>query len=146
MPKSPRITRKPIDPAEILRSVKDVSAGGTVLFLGTVRNRDEGNRVVGLEYQAYKAMAERRMKEIEVEVKKKWGIAKIRTVHRVGTLRVGEVSVAVAISAEHRAEAFEAARYAIERIKHSLPVWKKEKLAGGRNAWLEGVPIQNTPV
>ncbi len=144
MPKSPRITRKPIDPAEILGSVKDASAGGTVLFLGTVRNQDEGNRVVGLEYQAYKAMAERRMKEIEVEVKKKWGIVKIRTVHRVGTLGVGEVSVAVAVSGEHRAQAFEASRYAIERIKHSLPVWKKEKLAGGRNAWLEGVPIQNT--
>lgn len=142
MPKSSRITNNRIDPSEILGSVEDASVGGTVLFLGTVRNRNDGKRVDKLEYQAYRAMAEARMREIEDEVKEKWRKVKIRTVHRVGTLRVGEVSVAVAVSAEHRAEAFEAARYAIERIKHSLPVWKKEKLAGGKNVWLEGVPIQ----
>lgn len=142
MPRSPRITSKPIDPAAILESVRDDSAGGTVLFVGTIRNRDEGRRVEKLEYQAYRVMAERRMKEIESEVKRKWKVIKISIIHREGVLRVGEVSVAVAVSAEHRAEAFEAARFAIERVKHSLPVWKKEKLVSGKNVWLEGVPIQ----
>jgi molybdopterin synthase catalytic subunit len=142
MPRSPRITPKPIDPGAILESVRDDSAGGTVLFVGTIRNRDEGRRVEKLEYQAYRVMAERRMKEIESEVKRKWKVMKISMIHREGVLRVGEVSVAVAVSAEHRAEAFEAARFAIERVKHSLPVWKKEKLASGKNVWLEGVPIQ----
>ncbi len=142
MPKGSAIVKKPIDPTKILQSVKDGSAGGTVLFLGTIRNRDAGKPVEALEYQAYRTMAERRMGEIESQVRKKWDIVKIRMVHREGLLHVGEVSVAVAVSAEHRAEAFEAARYAIERIKHSLPVWKKEKLAGGGGLWLEGVPIQ----
>jgi molybdopterin synthase catalytic subunit len=143
MPKTTRITTKPIGMSSILESVKDDSAGGTVLFVGTVRNRDEGRRVEKLEYQTYRAMAERRMEEIESEVRRKWKVIRIRMVHRIGLLGVGEVSVAVAVSTEHRAEAFEAARFAIERIKHSLPVWKKEKLAGGKNVWLEGVPIQN---
>jgi molybdopterin synthase catalytic subunit len=143
MPKTARITTKPIDLSSILETMRDDSAGGMVLFVGTVRNRDEGNRVEKLEYQTYRAMAERRMEEIESEVRRKWKVAKIRIVHRVGLLGVGEVSVAVAVSTEHRAEAFEAARFAIERIKHSLPVWKKEKLAGGKNVWLEGVPIQH---
>lgn len=136
------ITKRPIDVPDVLDSVRDPSAGGTVIFLGTIRNRDAGNRVEKLEYQMYRAMAEKRMKEIEAEVRKKWRIVKMRMVHREGLLSVGEVSVAVAVSAEHRAEAFEAARFAIERIKHSLPIWKKEKLAGGKDVWLEGVPIQ----
>ncbi len=142
MPKGSVIVRKRIDPAKVLESVQDVSAGGAVLFVGTIRNRNAGKRVEKLEYQAYRAMAERRMEEIESQVKKKWNIVKIRMVHREGLLNVGEVSVAVAVSAEHRAEAFEAARYAIERIKHSLPIWKKEKLVGGGSEWLKGVPIQ----
>ena len=110
MPKRSTLTRRPIDPSEILESVKDSSAGGTVLFIGTIRNRNKGNRVEKLEYQTYRAMAQRRMEEIASEVKKKWKVVKIRLVHREGVLRVGEVSVAVAVSAEHRAEAFEAAR------------------------------------
>ncbi len=142
MPKDSAIVKKPIDPSKVLDAVKDGSAGGTVLFVGTIRNRNAGKQVEKLEYQAYRTMAERRMEEIESQVKKKWKIVKIRMVHREGLLKVGEVSVAVAVSAEHRAEAFEAARYAIERIKHSLPVWKKEKLVGGGSEWLEGAPIQ----
>jgi molybdopterin synthase catalytic subunit len=121
--------------------VKDDSAGGTVLFLGTVRKKSEGRGVTGLTYEVYREMAEKRMREIEATTRKKWPIVRIAMVHRYGSLRVGEVSVAVAVSCEHRKEAFEAGRFAIDMIKKSLPLWKKEKFLGGRESWVKGAPI-----
>jgi len=90
----------------------------------------------------YRGMAERRMQEIEDRVRKKWPVVKIAMVHRYGPLKVGEVSVAVAVSCEHRAEAFEACRYAIDTIKGTLPMWKKERLRGGTQVWVKGTPIE----
>lgn len=136
-----RVTRTPIDPARVLRSVADPSAGGVVIFLGTVRNRSEGKEVVGLEYDVYRAMAEARMRGIELDVRRKWPVTKVSMVHRYGKLDVGEVSVAVAVSSEHRAEAFAACRYAIDAIKTTLPLWKKERLKSGREEWVKGNPI-----
>jgi len=134
------ITKRAIDPAKVLKGVKGASAGGTVVFVGTIRNRSEAGRVEGLEYQVYRAMAEKRMKKIEAEVKRKWPVKKVKMVHREGRLRVGEVSVVVAVSSEHRAEAFDACRYAIDRIKTGLPLWKRERVRGtGR--WVQGKPI-----
>jgi len=135
------ISKRSIDPVKVLNSVKDPSAGGTVVFVGTIRNRSEAGRVKGLEYQVYRDMAEKRMKKIEAEVKRKWPVSKVKMVHREGRLHVGEVSVAVAVSSEHRAEAFEACRYAIDRIKAVLPLWKKEKVRGAAR-WVEGNPIE----
>lgn len=112
-----------------------------MIFLGTVRNRSEGRRVVGLEYDVYREMAESRMRRIEREVRKRWPVTKVSMVHRYGKLRVGEVSVAVAVSSEHRADAFAACRYAIDTIKSTLPLWKKEKPRRGRAEWVKGVPI-----
>ncbi len=137
-----RITKSPIDPEAALRSVRDRSAGGTVMFLGTIRNRNEGKQVRGIEYEVYKEMAEKRMAEIEKQVRARWPVRKMIMVHRWGNLRVGEVSVAVVISSEHRAEAFEACRYAIDTIKRTAPIWKKEKLAVGRESWTKGEPIE----
>ena len=125
----------------MLSSVRDPSAGGTVLFLGTVRNRSEGKRVVGLEYEVYKELAEKRMTEIEEEVRSRWPVKKVAMVHRYGKLEVGEVSVAVAVSSEHRAEAFEAVRFSIDSIKKTLPLWKKERMKGGAESWVNGTPI-----
>jgi molybdopterin synthase catalytic subunit len=139
---SGRITKSAIDPAKVLGSVRDRSAGGTVIFLGTIRNRSEGREVGGLEYEVYREMAERRMLEIEKRVRKKWPVKKMAMVHRYGRLKVGEVSVAVAVSSEHRAEAFEACRYAIDVIKGTLPIWKKERLKGGETSWVKGEPIE----
>ncbi len=136
-----RITTRCIDVAKLLDSVRDPHAGGTVLFLGTVRKRDEGREVEGLEYEVYKEMAEKKMKEIETALMARWPLKRVSLIHRYGKLRVGEVSVAVAVSSEHRAEAFEAGRYAIDAIKTTLPLWKKEKLAGGSEAWVRGAPI-----
>lgn len=136
------ITSSPIDPARFLRSVRDRSAGGTVVFVGTIRSRNEGKPVTGLRYDVYRAMAEKRMLEIESQVKARWPVKKLSMVHRYGSLKVGEVSVAVAVSCEHRAEAFEACRFAIDAIKRTVPLWKKEMSRGARGAWVKGRPIE----
>ena len=140
-----RISRKPIDPAKVLESVMDEDAGGIVLFVGTIRNQTKGREVKGLEYEVYRRMAERQIVKLEGEIRKRWPVKSIRLVHRKGKLKVGEVSVVVAVSAVHREEAFEAARYAIDRIKESFPIWKREKFRRGRHAWVEGTPIQSYP-
>ena len=120
----------------------DRESGGTVLFVGTVRRRSGGNRVRGLTYEVYKEMAERKMEEIEESVRKKWPVERMSMVHRYGDLDVGEVSVVVAVSCQHRAQAFEACRFAIDTIKRSLPIWKKERVVGGGEKWVKGTPIE----
>ncbi len=140
-----RISRKSIDPAKALESVMDEDAGGIVLFVGTIRNQTNGKKVKGLEYEVYRPMAERQIAKLEKEIRKRWPIKSIRLVHREGKLKVGEISVVVAVSAAHRGEAFDAARYAIDRIKESFPIWKREKFRGGRYAWAKGTPIENYP-
>lgn len=135
------ITKKAIDLDEVLDSVQDDSIGGTVLFVGTIRNHNDGKKVTALEYESYRRMAERRIKDLEQEVRKKWPIKEMVMVHREGKLKVGEVSVAVAVSSEHRAEAFEAARFAIDQIKETVPIWKRETLGSGKRVWVGGTPI-----
>lgn len=125
-------------PSRVLDEVMDVAAGGVALFLGTVRDHGEAGKVVELDYQSYVGLAERKLREIEKEVLRKWPVKKIRIVHRIGRLRLGEVSVAVALSTPHRAEAFEACRYAIDRIKRDVPIWKRETLTGGKRLWVTG--------
>lgn len=141
-----RITKLPIDTVRVVAAVRDESAGGTVLFIGTVRKNNRGKVVTGLEYEAYRAMAEKKMREIEDRVRSRWPVKKIAMVHRYGMLKVGEVSVAVAVSCEHRAEAFEACRYAIDTIKNTLPLWKKESFRGGMSSWVKGSPIKEQAV
>ena len=138
-----RISRKSIDPAKALESVMDEDAGGIVLFVGTIRNQTNGKQVKGLEYEVYRRMAERQIAKLEKEIRKRWPVKSIRLIHREGKLKVGEVSVVVAVSAVHREEAFEAARYAIDRIKDSFPIWKREKFRGGRYGWAKGTPIKS---
>lgn len=140
-----RITEATIDPGEVLSLVKDDSAGGIAMFIGTIRNRNEGKSVDRIEYEVYKKMAEKRILEIEAKARKRWPVTKIFAVHRRGELEVGEVSVVVAVSSEHRADAFEACRYAIDAMKHSLPFWKKES-SKGRTRWVKGTPIARRPL
>ena len=132
-----RISRKSIDPAKALESVMDEDAGGIVLFVGTIRNQTNGKEVKGLEYEVYRLMAKRQIAKLEKEIRKRWPIKSIRLVHREGKLKVGEVSVIVAVSAAHRDEAFEAAKYAIDRIKDSFPIWKREKFRGSHYGWVK---------
>lgn len=136
------MSKVPIETEKIIAEVMDDSAGGTVVFIGTVRNRNEGKKVTSLEYQAYTRMAEQKMKEIEAETRKRWPVKRVRMVHREGQLSVGEVSVVVAVSCEHRGDAFEACRFAIDRIKQTLPLWKNEMDDSGKKKWVAGSPIE----
>jgi molybdopterin synthase catalytic subunit len=124
------ITNKPIDPAFVLKQVSTPESGGIDLFIGTVRNHSDGKRVQKLEYTAYAPMAERIMAQIEREIKEKWEVNCVVLVHRVGGLNIGDIAVVTAVSAAHRHEAFEACRFAIDRIKSVVPIWKKEYFEG----------------
>jgi molybdopterin synthase catalytic subunit len=141
MKNSVRITKTPIDVDSIVSEVGDDSAGGTVVFIGTIRNINDGKSVDELEYETYREMGEKKVLEIESEAKARWPVKEIRAVHRYGKLKVGEVSVVVAVSSEHRKEAFEACRYVIDKMKRTLPLWKKERRKG-KDVWVEGTPIE----
>ena len=121
----------PVD--EIVRAVETAQAGGAgavVTFLGVVRNRSQGHDIQYLEYSAYKPMAEREMARIAEETQTRWGCA-CAMAHRVGRLEIGEASIVIAVAAPHRAAAFEACRYAIDQVKETVPVWKKEVATDG---------------
>jgi molybdopterin synthase catalytic subunit len=134
------ITDNAIDLSKILIDVSDNSAGAITLFVGTVRDHDSDDHVSALYYEAYKKMAEDIMTEIEREVLHKWNIIKFSATHRIGILKVSEISVAVAVSSEHRNEAFEACKYGIDNIKTRVPIWKKEYSEVG-NKWVTGVSL-----
>jgi molybdopterin synthase catalytic subunit len=136
------LTKRTIDAAKVISGVSHSGAGGVVLFLGTVRDNSEFGKVDLIDYEAYEQMAEKKLQQIEEDARVSWPESRISLVHRTGRLKVGDVSVAVAASAPHRAEAFEACRYAIERIKHDVPIWKKERLADGTSRWVEGKRIE----
>jgi molybdopterin synthase catalytic subunit len=135
-----QITREPLDrPAidAIAQSVWHAGAGGIVTFEGAVRDNARGKRIRYLEYDAYPEMAEQEMAKIAAEVERRWGTDRVALVHRIGRLEIGEVSVVVAVACPHRAEAFEACRYAIDTLKASVPIWKKEVAEDGES-WVEG--------
>jgi len=132
------ITEKPIDVNKLLNDVSDQSSGASVLFTGTVRDHNEQDKVSKLHYEAYQEMAKKILQEIENEIHTKWKINKFVAIHRIGTLQIGEVSVAIAVSAEHRKEAFDACKFGIDSIKEKAPIWKKEFAESGTE-WIEGV-------
>jgi molybdopterin synthase catalytic subunit len=133
-----RISPDSLDTGEVLAFVSDPGAGGVCMFLGTVRDHSGAGSVTGLRYEAWEEMAATRMREIAGEMLEKWPVRKAALLHRTGALDVGEVSVVVACSAPHRAEAFEACRHGIERIKEDAPIWKKEALTSGESHWVMG--------
>src|SRR5215211_7815342 len=130
------LTAEPIDYGALTEAVRRPGSGAVVTFLGTVRDLTGEERTVALEYEAYPPMAERKMAEIEAEVRARWPVGDVALVHRRGRLGVGEVSVAVAVSAPHRAEAFAACRHAIDRLKEVVPIWKKDVAGDGRAEWV----------
>ena len=137
MPYSAVLT-DPIVPERVLARVGSDEDGAVILFLGTVRDHADGRPVDGMRYDAYVEMAEPVLAEIAAEACERLGTDRLAVVHRVGALEIGEVSVAIAVSSPHRAEAFAASRYVIEEIKKRLPIWKKERYADGHEAWVEG--------
>jgi molybdopterin synthase catalytic subunit len=133
-----RVTSEPIGAEEVVAFVADPGAGGTCVFLGTVRDHSDGGEVTGLTYEAWEELADRRLRELSAELFDRWPLRRVAIVHRVGELAVGDVSVAIAVGAAHRAEAFEACRHAIERLKKDVPIWKKEHLVSGTSSWVMG--------
>jgi len=136
------ITTRKISLEDVLCSVADSGAGATVLFLGTVRDFGDSGRVSEVTYEAYVPMARRNLAEIRRQILGRWPVKKVRIVHRTGRLGLEETAVAIAVSSAHREEAFEACRFAIESIKQVVPIWKKERLSTGAEAWTAGEKIE----
>lgn len=135
-----------IDPSDVLARVGSDEDGAVLLFLGVVRDHADGRPVSGMRYDAYVEMARPVLEEIAGEAAERLGTDRVAVVHRVGELGIGEVSVAIAVSSPHRAEAYDASRYVIEEIKKRLPVWKKEHYVDGSAEWVEGtVPPGTAP-
>ena len=132
------ITRDPITVESVLELVGGPADGAIDMFLGVVRDHNDGSAVSGMHYDAYVEMAEQVLRQIVAEAAALPGVGRVAAVHRIGELGVGEASVAIAASAPHRAEAFEACRYVIEEIKKRLPVWKQERYLTGEERWLGG--------
>lgn len=130
-----RVQEGPIDAREVEAMVADPGAGAVVTFSGTVRDNGRGQTVSLLEYEAYAPAAERMMAQVGEEIAARWPVIHVAMVHRTGALPVGEVSVVISISSAHRDAAFDASRYAIERLKEIVPIWKKEHYQDGA-AWL----------
>jgi molybdopterin synthase catalytic subunit len=132
------IVHDPIETGEVLSRVGAREDGATLLFLGMVRDHADGRPVTGMTYEAYEEMATPVLQEIATEAAQRIGSDRVAVIHRVGDLTIGDVSVAIAVSSPHRAEAYDASRYVIEEIKKRLPVWKKEHYSDGVKEWVEG--------
>lgn len=130
------IVRRAIDVAALLAEVGSTANGATILFLGHVRETNDGRTVTGIEYSAYGEMAERELAAIASECAAHFGIAHLAVEHRLGALSLGDVSIAIAVGHPHRAEAYEASRFVIEEVKRRLPIWKREGYADGTSEWV----------
>ena len=126
-----RIQTEPLELNELIAAVSHDAAGALVTFAGVVRDHHEGKRVTGIRYDAYGEMAEAMLRRIAGEVHERWRECEIAIVHRTGKLEIGEASVLIAVSAPHRGEAFDACEYAIDTLKATVPIWKKEVFADG---------------
>jgi molybdopterin synthase catalytic subunit len=136
------LVREPIQPRELVKSLKASEDGAVLVFDGFVRNNFKGRRTLYLEYEAYEPMAYAKMREIGAQIRAKFQIHRLAIVHRLGRLEIGDTSVLVAVSSPHRDAAFDACRYAIDTLKRAVPIWKKEYFIGGA-VWAMGeVPSQ----
>jgi molybdopterin synthase catalytic subunit len=126
-----RVTNKSLNLQELVDFVTDPEAGAIATFIGTTRNNNEGRRVLALDYDAYPEMAEKELRRIGAEASRKWPLCRIAIVHRIGPVQITQASVMIAVSSGHRDAAFAACRFAIEEIKKTVPIWKKELYEGG---------------
>jgi molybdopterin synthase catalytic subunit len=131
-----RFSDVPLEPAALARSLADPACGGYAAFEGWVRDHNEGQAVVRLEYEAYVELAVRNGERIVAEAIRRFGVTRALCVHRTGRLGIGDLAVWVGVSAPHRDEAFRACRYIIDEVKHRLPIWKKEHYRSGDSGWV----------
>lgn len=129
------ITRDPIKIEDIYHKVVRREAGAVTTFVGTVRELTYGKKTLYLEYEAYESMALKKMEQIVEEMKEKWPVLEVAMVHRIGRLEITDIAIAIAVSSPHRPEAYEANRYALERVKEMVPIWKKEHWKDGEK-WI----------
>jgi molybdopterin synthase catalytic subunit len=132
-----RLVREPIDAANLVAYVKAPEDGAVATFDGVVRNHSRGQRTLYLEYEAYEGMALAKMREIVGEMHQRFAIHRAAMVHRLGRIEIGETSVFIAVSAAHRGPALDACRWAIDALKKTVPIWKKEYFEDGA-VWAEG--------
>jgi molybdopterin synthase catalytic subunit len=132
-----RVTSDPLDVTAVSTIVSSADCGAIATFVGLVRNENGGRRVLWLEYEAYEPLAEKSFARIDEEAGERWPSVGLAIHHRIGRLEIGEASVVIAAGSPHRADAFAACRYAIERIKQIAPIWKHEHFEGGET-WIEG--------
>ena len=130
------ITQEPLDSEAITAQVKSDTNGAVVTFLGTTRGNTGGRKVLHLEYEAYRPMADKKLAAIAEEMRRRFSVEDVAMAHRVGRLEVGETSLVVAVASPHRREAFAACQYSVDRIKQTVPIWKKEFFEGGE-VWVE---------
>lgn len=140
--KMSRITEAPLSLDDLLAETKDHPSGALIVFAGVVRNHNDGQAVDGMTYEADVPLAEKVLAEIESEALLKYSVRHCRIQHRIGSLKLGETSVIIVVRSPHRAEAYEASRYAIEELKRRAPIWKQEHYVGGASRYLEGTPLQ----
>jgi molybdopterin synthase catalytic subunit len=134
-----QITDKAIDTESVIDLVKTDDSGAVNLFIGTVRNKTKNKEVAGLEFEAYERMALKELEKIVDHVKKHWPINAMAIHHRVGALKIGDIPVVIAVSTPHRQQGFEACQYAIDTLKLTVPIWKKEIFADGEE-WVSAHP------
>jgi molybdopterin synthase catalytic subunit len=127
-----------IDAAGVVGFVTDARAGGIAMFLGTTRaeRNDRGRVLVALDYDAYREMAQKQLRELADQARKRWPVVKLALVHRTGRVKLGEASVAIAVSSPHRGDAFEACRWLIDSLKSTAVIWKKEIWDDGSGTWV----------
>ena len=135
------ITNNRLNLQEIMFELEDNSAGALSIFIGNVRNHGRSGNVSEIYYEAYSDMAQEKMREIENEAQTKWGIKKLVAIHRIGNIKVGETSIIIGVSSEHRHEAFEACKYIINNVKTRVPIWKKE-ISEESQKWADGVLLE----
>ncbi|TAL87891.1 MAG: molybdenum cofactor biosynthesis protein MoaE [Rhodanobacter sp.] len=139
----PHITDQPLDPEALLRATESPESGALVVFGGTVRAHNDGRKVTAINYSAYEPLAEKAIAEIERETMRRFDIQHCQIRHRIGDLAIGDMSVLVVVRAEHRGEAFEAGRYAIDTVKHEVAIWKYEEYEDGTHAYVKGCPLSH---
>lgn len=135
------ICETPLDLSRLLSEAEDTASGAVVVFCGAVRNENEGRPVASMTYEAHVSLAEKVLRAIEQEAVEKFGARRCRIQHRIGHLRLGELSVAIVVCAGHRTEAYEASRYAIDEVKRRAPIWKEEHYLDGQSRFLDGIPL-----
>ena len=131
-----QLNHDPIDSSAVIESVQSPEAGAVVLFLGTTREFTAGRQTESLDYESYGEMAFRKLEELEQEARQRWSLTELTIVHRLGHLGIGEASVAIAVSAPHRKDAFTAGQWLIDTLKEIVPIWKKENWADGSSEWV----------